>query len=441
MRLLNVIDLTFEEFIGDQVPAYAIISHRWTNQEVSYQDFLNDRSTIIQGFRQSYGWTKILKARAIAKVRGYRWFWLDSCCIDKKSSAELTEAINSMFNWYRRSAECYVFLPDVHYSKVAQAAETQWRSGSDPYFGYGAEFDDTQLRSSVWFTRSWTLQELLAPRHVYFFDSDFTCFASKDSHSSLFSDITGIPAMFLSATSGNLPFDVAKASIGERLRWASQRQATRKEDISYSLLGIFEINMPLLYGEEERSFLRLQTEIIRKSNDETIFVWLKSNPEGEGILAPDISAFSKCSKILSAPHVQRQHYEVTHKGLQVLLPLSIPELTMKFGTRGELKMLWKLNCSVDVGSFDVRLRRMVFILARLQPEQAFDLQSSRSKQFHFLLAERIGLEFLTLDEVRKLQYRSAETRPDIVVAGIDKEVRGHEADIEVPIPVYFKTGW
>ena len=114
MRLLHTEDLVLKEFLGQNIPSYAIISHRWTDEEVSYHAFLRERRRFLDGQCRGYGWLKIAHACDLARYRRLEWVWLDTVCIDKESSAELSEAVNSMFAWYQRSEECYVFLPDVH---------------------------------------------------------------------------------------------------------------------------------------------------------------------------------------------------------------------------------------------------------------------------------------------------------------------------------------
>ncbi|ORY08191.1 hypothetical protein BCR34DRAFT_675109 [Clohesyomyces aquaticus] len=169
------------------------------------------------------------------------------CCIDKTSSAELSEAINSMFHWYRASARCYAYLSDV-----------DALPGSD---------DLPDITHSRWFTRGWTLQELLAPASVQFYSSDWTFLGSKLRLCHELSHITNIDVNVL--TTGT--FD--HISIATRLSWARSRKTTRIEDRAYCLMGIVGVDMPLLYGESERSFIRLQKEILKTSEDYSIFAW------------------------------------------------------------------------------------------------------------------------------------------------------------------------
>ena len=192
---------------------------------------------------------KIRDACAVARTNGFRYIWIDSCCIDKSSSSELSEAINSMYAWYARAIVCYAYLADV-------PAEED----------HGAP--RSKFRRSRWFTRGWTLQELIAPRHVEFIAQDWTSIGSKHTLISLVEGVTGVnERALLHLTS------LDKFSVSQRLSWASRRQTTRVEDQAYSLLGIFDINMPALYGEGERAFRRLQEEIMRRIPDQSLFAW------------------------------------------------------------------------------------------------------------------------------------------------------------------------
>ena len=162
----------------------------------------------------------------------------DLCCIDKTSSAELSEAINSMYRWYQESGVCYAYLADV---------------------------PPNAFSKSRWFTRGWTLQELIAPSTVIFLDQKWQEIGTKSSLQRVISEITGIPTDIL------LGGDLEDASIAQRMSWASKRETTRVEDAAYCLMGIFSIHMPMLYGEGERAFIRLQEEIMRVSDDHSLF--------------------------------------------------------------------------------------------------------------------------------------------------------------------------
>lgn len=144
MRLLNTSTLKLEDFFDD-IPNYAILSHRWEHEEVSYHDFQADCIDLA-------GYSKIVGCCKQPGLDGFDYAWIDSCCIDKSSSAELSEAINSMFLWYSDSQTCYAYLSDV------------------PSFADDHSAENSAFRTSKWFGRGWTLQELLAPEIVVFYD-------------------------------------------------------------------------------------------------------------------------------------------------------------------------------------------------------------------------------------------------------------------------------
>jgi len=224
------------------VPAYAILSHTWDveSEEVSYSDLLSGLGKNKRGYR------KVQFCGNQAARHGLRYFWIDSCCIDRSSSAELTEAINSMFRWYQNAARCYVFLSDVPQSGHAVGGSSLWPTC------------EADFLSSRWFTRGWTLQELLAPRSVEFFSKTGEKLGDKRSLEKQINDATGIALRALR----NEP--LLSFSVSERMLWAANRNTTREEDKAYSLLGIFDVTMPSIYGEgEEKAVNRLLKKLNR----------------------------------------------------------------------------------------------------------------------------------------------------------------------------------
>ena len=181
--------------------------------------------------RGKAGHDKIKFCGEQAAKDGLQYFWVDSCCIKKSSDAELSEAINSMFRWYGRSAKCYVYLSDVSTRKRKERCQTSQNTW-EPAF-----------RESKWFTRGWTLQELLAPASVEFFSEEHSRLGDKQSLEQQIHEITGIP---ISAIHGHA---LTEFTVDERMSWAAKRKTKREEDKSYSLLGIFGTHMPLIYGE------------------------------------------------------------------------------------------------------------------------------------------------------------------------------------------------
>ncbi|KAK0617173.1 heterokaryon incompatibility protein-domain-containing protein, partial [Immersiella caudata] len=262
MRLINVRTLELEDFTAPP-DSYAILSHTWGNaqDEVSYQDFQDPKRR-----KKKPGFAKIETTCSRAKEDNLSYAWVDTCCIDKSSSAELSEAINSMFEWYKLSSVCYVFLEDV--------------DGTPTW----------SLYSSRWFTRGWTLQELIAPRVVEFYNCRWQCLGTKETLGGRLSEGAGIPLSILNGA----PLDTV--CVGQRMEWAARRKTTRKEDMAYCLMGIFNVNMPMLYGEGDKAFQRLQEEIIRQYDDHSIFAWQEDRNEESpsvvrGILAKSPAEF------------------------------------------------------------------------------------------------------------------------------------------------------
>lgn len=352
MRLLNTETLEILEFFGTSTPKYAILSHRWEEDEVSFQDIRDHRNL------NAYGWSKVNRCCAFARRNGHSYVWIDTCCIDKTSSAEVNEAINSMFQWYRNAAVCYAYLSDVP-------------SG----LGKGGE-KETALRNSKWFTRGWTLQELIAPSTLYFISNDWTeSLGTKASLSPLISKITGINRVSELGTR-NLP--LSAVSVAARMSWVSRRTCTREEDYAYCLMGIFGVYMPMMYGEGENAFMRLQLEILKVSDDESIFAWDARNCalyDTTGLLAPSPKLFENSRNIRSftvagtdAPvklpyDAERPPYAMTNKGLQIE-PLLLP-----YPTRASKALQWEmfllpLNCSFE-SRFSIEPLPVVLILEQM----------------------------------------------------------------------------
>jgi len=292
MRLLNTISRKLEEFGGNRTPLYAILSHRWGGDEITFQDI---QSADVES---RVGYEKVRKTCSLAAAHGFNYVWIDTCCIDKTSSAELSEAINSMYNWYRGAAVCYAYLNDVSLNTL------------DP----GTQVERPGFSRSRWFTRGWTLQELLSPLIVIFLDNEWQEIGTKLSLATEISGITGIPASIL------LGENLESTSIAQRMSWASKRKTTRVEDQAYCLLGIFGINMPLLYGEGKKSFTRLQEEIMKVSDDHSLFAWRSWNPS-RSLLATSPADFSASSEITTADSSMTPSGAITvnNKGIHLKL--------------------------------------------------------------------------------------------------------------------------
>ena len=296
MRLLHTTTIELSSFDDDDsIPPYAILSHTWGNAEISFHDLLNYAES---KQRKLEGYQKIRSCCAIAAAAGHEYVWIDTCCIDKTSSAELTEAINSMYRWYQEAHVCYAYLAD-------------FRIGDH---GLTGTMKEEAFRKSRWFTRGWTLQELLAPDDVVFYDKNWREFGSKSSLIAQISLATGIQRHHI--------YDVNEASAAQKMSWASKRQTRRVEDMAYSLMGIFDVNMPLLYGEGKKAFIRLQHEIVKISNDESLFAWTDAGLVESGLFAQSPKAFAESGNVVQissdhCQHIYRAPYMVTNRGLAI----------------------------------------------------------------------------------------------------------------------------
>ena len=318
MRLLHTKTLQFEEFFDANIPSYAILSHRWGDNEVAFKDMRKGRAP------QGSGLAKIENFCKLAAARGLDWAWIDTCCIDKRSSAELSEAINAMYKWYKCSYECYVHLSDVEYS----SDELQLKTEHGEYFHQSTGWSSlrAEFRKSSWFTRGWTLQELLAPERwiIRFFDVNWNEIGSLPQLANDVAEITGIEDDFmvstLSASSAKRMRFSDHASVAKKMSWASGRQTSREEDMAYCLLGLFDVNMPLLYGEgAKKAFYRLQIEIMRNTADESLFAWTSNQPFS-GMLAASPRDFSHSGNISRGLSSTRGPYSMTNKGLEFPVP-------------------------------------------------------------------------------------------------------------------------
>ncbi|KAH7174233.1 heterokaryon incompatibility [Fusarium flagelliforme] len=198
-------------------------------EEVTFRDLMDGKGD------KEEGYDKIRFCGKQALSDGLQYFWADTCCIDKSSSAELQEAINCMYRWYMKADKCYVCLADVAGLNIDTNNELQWM----PAF-----------RDSRWFTRGWTLQELIAPVSVKFFSKEGKELGNKRSLEGAIREVTGLPSRALRGS------PLSGFSIPQRLSWIEKRNTTRPEDDAYSLLGIFDVHILLFYGEGQSKAFR-----------------------------------------------------------------------------------------------------------------------------------------------------------------------------------------
>lgn len=313
MWLLHALSLKLESFYSE-VPAYAILSHTWGPEEVSYDEMGNYRSSDDGGVRSKRGFRKIEMSCQRARRDGYWYIWIDTCCINKSSSAELSEAINSMFAWYQRAGICYAYLEDVPGSFAALPDLGDGHSLSN---AEESQLMKSEFASSRWFTRGWTLQELIAPAEVKFYTTNYGFIGSKRSLAYLIKRITGIDEALLLGEKPLQTFCIAR-----KMSWAAKRLTTRLEDIAYSLMGIFDVNMPLIYGEGRNAYRRLQEEIIKQSADESIFAWDDGTESRRSLFAPGPYSYANCGNIVGWRSGEvNEPSRVTNLGVQLRLPL------------------------------------------------------------------------------------------------------------------------
>lgn len=356
--------LETEEFIGSDVPPYAILSHTWESGEVLYAD-LKDAEVA----KSKKGYDKIRMTLAQAHKDGLEYAWVDtwfdasniplveqlltlvfSAAASTRTAAQssarpstpvsianssgeagmLTEFVGTVFEWYANARTCYVFLSDLI---------------------KGADDASSSFSKCRWFTRGWTLQELLAPASVRFYDKDWAFLGSKctSSLSAGLQEATGIEPDYLLGRRA-----LGTASVAKRMSWASHRITTRVEDIAYCLFGIFGVNMPMLYGEGEKAFIRLQEQILASSDDQTLFAW-KDSPTAPrefcGLLALSPTAFAKTGHMIpyAAPQAagRRDAHAMTNKGLYMELdirPCSPEEVTLP---HCQSRLLATLECMAE----------------------------------------------------------------------------------------------
>lgn len=353
MRLLNIDTLRLESFYEDDIPLYAILSHRWGKHEMTYTKIFSGKRSNDDGYKKILNFCDTARRRSEDCSKEYQYVWVDTCCIDKRDSAEVSESINSMFDYYAQSSECFVYLNDV-----------------SPYVPGGIMDSDTTsilykgLGGSTWFSRGWTLQELLAPSNVLFFDAGwnlighkcwYECPCSIANNSSsygidltpMLSSITGIAVEYLKGLR-----DVVDATIACRMSWAWMRTTKRQEDQAYCLQGLFDVKMPIIYGEgRSRAFLRLQEELLKQSKDQSIFAWIaspeppnwpKTHVYARALLAPSSFAFIGSSDVQSG---NENGTTCTLKNKGIKLRAQSQRALYRKGSRSMTVFIIQLNCT------------------------------------------------------------------------------------------------
>ncbi|KAI0871153.1 heterokaryon incompatibility protein-domain-containing protein [Hypoxylon argillaceum] len=368
--------------IPDPFPQYAILSHTWIspNDEITYQDLKQRNGDMKNDISKQKGWAK-------------EWAWMDNCCIDKTNLAETQEAICSTFRWYQNAGICYAYLEDVDVNKILNHPRL-----ANGIFPIDRDLDDIAGEDNVanaasfshmalkvflvkakWFTRGWTLQELLAPPYLVFVDRAWRRIGTRESWAKEIKDASRIDARHLTCFN---PADLTSCSIAMRLSWASYRETTVEEDETYSLLGLFGISLPLIYGEGRlRAFNRLQRELISVYNDDSIFAWKAPRQNkhfpgahwtgykpAEGILAPSIREFWDAFSVRSFGYYGNR-FSMTNRGLQT----NAKRWRRK---NDHKKCMLRLNCGVESAKhLGIALSHVAGSYERTQVEKLLDMKT------------------------------------------------------------------
>ncbi|KAI1121429.1 heterokaryon incompatibility protein-domain-containing protein [Nemania abortiva] len=412
--------------IPDPFPQYAILSHTWISpkDEITYQDFKQRKGDIENDIFKQKGWAKLQRYCDRAAKDGWDWAWMDTCCIDKTNPADTQEAINAMFRWYQNAGVCYAYLEDVDASPSITHGSFPMDLDLDDIAGKDNVANPTSfhhmalkafLVKAKWFTRGWTLQELLAPPYLVFVDRAWRRIGTRESWADEIKTASRIEARHL--TSFN-PMDFESCSIAMRLSWASRRETTVEEDETYSLLGLFGISLPLIYGEGRlRAFYRLQRELITVYNDPSIFAWKAPqqnkrfvgthwkghNPEG-GILAPSIREFWDASSI-GFFGLYGDSFSMTNRGLQV---------NAKRWRRKDdpAKYFVRLNCGVESSRhIGIPLSRVDGSYERTQVGELYDMMKINLDEWKeedgsqsIFIRTRSNLNFMVPSSIFTLRY-------------------------------------
>lgn len=290
-----------------EVVRYAIFSHRWTDSEPSYQDVLTSSGRLSIGKHRNFktaGLTKLVRLCETARSLGYRLVWSDTCCIDKTNATELSEAIHAMFKWYAHAHVCIVHL--------------------------AASSSLADFKREPWFERGWTLQELLAPKRIKFYNKDwhpFTDLVSDKANNmvlSALSAVTGIPRDAVVADNSR---GIRGRGIWEIMSWASMRKTTRIEDAAYCLFGLFDVNLPITYGEGEKAFPRLVEAIMAQCSTWDVFAWAGQASSRHPVLPSSPACYPKWDEGVIRGEVGMSGFALTPHGLRLT---SVPLIPMAF---------------------------------------------------------------------------------------------------------------
>ncbi|CAG9986766.1 unnamed protein product [Clonostachys byssicola] len=432
MRILKTrqYELVEAKDIPDPFPPYAILSHMWLSpkEEITYQDFKSRKEDIENDVYKQTGWAKLKRYCDRAARDGWDWAWMDTCCIDKTNPADTQEAINAMFRWYQNASICYAYLGDVDaYGSLEEAGlidqdhpmneDLDEMPGMIPVPGAATNHMRTAVGRSLvnakWFTRGWTLQELLAPRYLVFMDKSWHRIGTRESWAAEINEASRIEPKHLTTFK---PTDFTSCSIAMRMSWASSRYTTVEEDETYSLLGLFGISLPLIYGEGRwRAFDRLQRELIMVYTDDSIFAWKLSETNqgfirlqrqgqkpGLGILAPSIREFRDASQIQSFGYYGHK-FEMSNLGLKTN--------ARRWKCHNDhTKLLIRLNCGPEPKAHTgIMLRYAGEVFERIMDSELHDTRNFERSRDWIGVQEKEGKDII----IRAGNFRGPLTGPSI----------------------------
>ena len=410
MYLINVNTFELEEFSDDHQVPYAILSHRWQSGELEFQDTIRK-----QGHRYLDADEipdKIRKCCAQAARDGLEYVWIDTCCINKTDGSKHEEAVNSMFNFYKNAKTCYSYLSDV---------------------------PEKALMHSEWWKRGWTLQELLAPQEMIFFDTHWAILGRRSQLAGQIGDATGIPVRFLSGEVST--FENLRLQAREVFSWACNRRTTRAADVAYSLLGLLDIQLPLTYGLRQRSFLKLQEAIFLARADYSIFAW-DGVPLGKpSLLADSPARFSTefTDVLVQAGTTQRRKRDITPDGISLemfLIPVQpriyIGDLGYSGRISGQLRGLGIFLKQLDDQNHFARIPAAMISVAITNSQRDSDLID-----FGFKLKERTNCSYKLITVVNELN--SDETKAYFAQPAMGFSLR--KIPMDDTVSFYQWTGW
>ncbi|KAJ8519460.1 hypothetical protein ONZ45_g3573 [Pleurotus djamor] len=283
---------------------YAILSHTWANRELGFRDVNVEGGMGVGSLEKKEGYAKLDGMCRVAGEFMCRYVWFDAVCIDKSNTMEMEETIHSMWKWYQNAYICIVHLSNTNLKLPSYPANSSVSPTGPRRRG---DSKRKQLKEDPWFRRGWTLPELLAPKRIKFYLGDWT---KMDQRVGRRFDICRVQEegfdfgaeyvqfLRLVADAATVPvcavkqFSLRTHSAPEVFHWISKRITTRPEDLSYCLMGMLDIHIPIIYGEgHENAFYRLQSACLQSSPSRLIFHWFGMPSPKNSMIAADPSAF------------------------------------------------------------------------------------------------------------------------------------------------------